>query len=159
MVYHGYMKDNSAVKYFEQAAKVAEQSPCKKARCGTVIVKDGEVIGDGYNGPVPGDVLRCENRYDVSRKPKYDVTCCVHAEWRAIIDACKKAGNGIEGSTLYFMRIDDGGRFTDAGEPFCTVCSRLAYESGVAYFSLWNDDGAVVYDTKSYNQASYEYYE
>lgn len=34
---------------------------------------------------------------------------------------CKKAGNDIEGSTLYFMRIDDKAHFTDADEPFCLL--------------------------------------
>jgi Cytidine and deoxycytidylate deaminase zinc-binding region len=150
--------DSTHEQYFDHAAQEAQKALCKRARCGTVIVKDGNIIGRGSNGPAPGDSLRCEDRYVLTRKSKYDKTCCVHAEWRAIVDACKRAAATIEGATLYFMRIDENDNFTDAGEPFCTVCSRLALESGVATFGLWNQSGAVLYDTRTYNQKSYDYY-
>jgi len=78
----------------------------------------------------------CDEGWNLESKPKYDKTCCVHAEWNAILDACKANPGKLEGSTLYFMRIDEEGGFTDAGEPFCTVCSRLALQAGVAYFEL-----------------------
>lgn len=66
-------------------------------------------------------------------------------------DALKNNGDKIKDSTLYFMRIDEDGNFTDAGEPFCTVCGRLALDSGIKYFALWNSSGVKVYDTKEYN--------
>jgi hypothetical protein len=81
----------------------------------------------------------------------------VHAEWRAVIDACKRGGINVEGSRLYFMRIDKDGNFTDAGDPFCTVCSRLTMESGVSEFALWNAQGADVYDLAEYDRKSADY--
>ena len=146
--------------YFELAARVADGALCRQARCGTVIVKDGEVIGRGYNGP-PLDLesnRTCGRAWDYANKLKYDKTCCIHAEWRAILDACKRAGAQVEGSTLYFMRIDEAGSFTDAGRPYCTVCSRLAMESGIAEFALWNEDGADIYPVAEYDCLSYEYH-
>jgi deoxycytidylate deaminase len=146
--------------FFEAAAAVARNATCYRAHCGSVIVKDGEVIGMGYNSPVLDDETNrmCDEEYDLSVKRKYDKTCCVHAEWRAILDACKRSAEKLGGSALYFMRVDEQGNFTDAGAPYCTTCSRLALESGVGQFALWNGGGADVYDTAEYNRRSYSYF-
>ena len=147
--------------YFERAAVIALDAKCYQARCGSVIVKGGEIIGEGYNGP-PLNLesnRTCGTTRDMSIKPKYDKTCCIHAEWRAILNACKTKGDGIKGATLYFMRINETGGFTDAGVPYCTCCSRLALESGVSYFALWNNDGIDMYTTEEYDRASYAYSE
>lgn len=147
--------------YFEAAAELARQATCHRAKCGSVIVKDGEIIGRGYNAPPGGDEMQrmCDVEFDTENKPKYDKTCCVHAEWNAILDACKTNADKIGGSALYFMRVDAQGNFTDAGEPFCTVCSRLTMQSGVKEFALWNGGSADIYEAGEYNQKSYAYYE
>jgi deoxycytidylate deaminase len=146
--------------FFEAAAEVARKATCHKGHCGTVIVKNGEIIGKGYNGPAFDDEANrtCDNTYDLSVKPKFDKTCCTHAEWRAIIDGCKSNAGKISGSILYFMRVDDAGNFTDAGDPYCTTCSRLTLEAGIGEFALWNADGADIYNAVEYNQKSYDYF-
>lgn len=146
--------------FFEAAAEVATKATCLRAKCGTVIVKDGKIIGTGYNAPPQDDESQrlCSAEMNTSEKPKYDKTCCVHAEWRAILNACKAHPEAVEGARLYFMRVDPSGNFTDAGEPFCTVCSRLAMESGIAEFALYNNDGADIYTTDEYNLKSFEPY-
>lgn len=147
--------------FFEQAAEAARRATCRKAHCGSVIVSaDGTVIGTGYNSPLLDKETnrRCGDDYDLSKKPGYGRTCCIHAEWRAILDASKRHPGEIDGSTIYFMRIDGDGNFTPAGDPFCTVCSRLAAEAGIAYFALWNEDGAYVYGAEEYNRKSYEFF-
>lgn len=147
-------------RYFEAAGDVAQRATCHRAKCGSVIVSDGEIIGRGYNAPPLEDESQrmCDRRFDATKKQSYDTTCCVHAEWNAVLDACKTNADKIGGSVLYFMRVDDDGNFTDAGEPFCTVCSRLAMQSGVAEFVLWNDGRADIYEIDEYNAKSYEYY-
>jgi deoxycytidylate deaminase len=147
-------------RYFKKAAEIASRATCYRAKCGSVIVsKDGLVIGSGFNAPPLNDESqrKCNFECNSDIKPKYDKTCCVHAEWNAIIDALKNHPDKVIGSTLYFMRISDDGSFTDAGKPFCTVCSRLALQSGVAKFGLWND-GPQMFDTRKYNLKSYDYY-
>lgn len=146
--------------FFQLAADVASKATCQRAKCGTVIVKDGEVIGEGYNAPPREDENRrtCGEKWDYSKKPKYDLTCCIHAEWRAVIDACKRNADKIDGATLYFMRVDDDNAFTDAGAPYCTTCSRLTMESGVSSFALWNDGSADVYDAAEYDALSYQFH-
>lgn len=147
--------------YFALAAKEAALATCHRAKCGSVIVTEaGDVIGKGHNSPPSDDETQrtCDvDDYDFAKKPKYDKTCCVHAEWNAILDACKQHGRAIEGSILYFMRIDDDGNLTDASTPFCTVCSRLALQSGIAIFALWNEK-PVLYKTAQYNLLSYEFH-
>lgn len=146
--------------YFTLAANVAKDATCLRAKCGSVIVKDGVVIGKGFNSPALDreDQRLCEVTMDTSVRPKYDKTCCIHAEWRAVLDACKTNADKITGSTLYFMRIDEAGNFTDAGDPFCTVCSRLTMEAGVAEFALYNNEGADIYLLDEYNLQSYKAY-
>lgn len=146
--------------YFEEAQKVAQRATCDRAHCGAVIVsKDGQIIGRGYNAPPLGDESQrmCDAQLDKSIKQNNDKTCCVHAEWNAIIDALKHHPQKVEGSTLYFMRVDTAGNFTQAGDPYCTVCSRLALESGIQTFGLWNN-GPEMIDTEEYNKKSYNYY-
>lgn len=146
--------------FFQKAQQVAQKATCNRARCGSVIVStDGQIIGEGYNAPPLGDESQrmCDVELDKSIKQNNDKTCCVHAEWNAILDALKHHADKIQGSTLYFMRVNDAGEFTEAGDPYCTVCSRLALESGVATFGLWND-GPEMIDTHQYNQRSYQYF-
>lgn len=146
--------------FFQLAADAASDASCHRARCGSVIVKDGEVIGVGYNSPPLNDENRrtCDDKWDYNKKPKYDLTCCIHAEWRAVIDASKKNADKIDGSILYFMRIDNDGNFTNAGQPYCTTCSRITMEGGVSQFALWNDDGADIYDLAEYDSLSYAFH-
>ena len=151
---------NTVRSFFDVAATFAQQATCSRAKCGTVIVKDGNIIGRGYNGPALDDESNryCKAELDLSIKPKYDKTCCIHAEWRAILDACKRNADKIDGSVLYFMRVDDEGNFTNAGDPYCTTCSRLTLEAGVGQFALWNNDGVDIYDAAEYNRKSYEFF-
>lgn len=149
------------IRFFTAAGDVAKNALCLRALCGSVVVSaEGNIIGTGYNAP-PFDVIedrKCELEFDTTRKPKSDKTCCVHAEWNAILDAFKSFPSMVEGSSLYFMRIDDDGHFTDAGSPYCTVCSRLALQSGIKFFGLWTQDAPSMIPTHQYNDLSYQYF-
>lgn len=139
--------EKEAIKWMKEAAIVAENGLCLRAKCGTVIVKNGKMIGRGYNGP-PQDKIenrRCESD-----------SCCCHAEWRAIIDALKANPHDIELSKLYFTRVDDEGRIKKSGKPYCTVCSRLALDVGISEFILWQEEGICSYPTTEYNILSFQ---
>lgn len=147
--------------FFAMAAGIARQATCKRARCGSVVVSSsGKVLGTGFNAPPLGEESQRQCDYEdfnLTAKTKSDKTCCVHAEWNAILNACINHGAEVEGSTLYFMRVDEEGKFTDAGEPYCTVCSRLALQSGIKTFGLW-ESGPRMIDTFTYNTMSYDYH-
>lgn len=147
-----------AVQWMQRAAEVAKKALCHKAKCGTVIIRDGEIIGEGYNAP-PLDKEEnrtCHEEFGPG-KPKYDRTCCMHAEWRAIKDALRKNSDKIQGSRLYFVRVDDNGNIKKSGDPYCTVCSRMALDAGIGHFLLWRDEGICEYPTDEYDRLSYRY--
>ena len=145
--------------FFLDAAREAQKALCLRARCGAVIVQNGKIVGRGYNAPPQNDVKKrkCELEFTQSRKPKSDRTCCVHAEWRAMVDAVRTV-NDLTGSTLYFARVDMEGNLKKSGEPYCTVCSRLALDIGIQYFGLWHEDKMKLYKTAEYNDRSYEFH-
>ena len=143
-----------------KAAIIAKKALCLRAKCGTVIVKDGEIIGEGYNAPpLDREENRMCNREISVGKEKYDRTCCMHAEWRAIMDAFERNPEKLKGSILYFTRIGENGQIKKSGKPYCTVCSRMALDSGIEKFVLWHDKGICEYPTDEYDKLSYQYAE
>ena len=42
-------EEKEALRWFDEAAKVAADSLCLRAKCGSVVVKDGKIIGAGVN--------------------------------------------------------------------------------------------------------------
>lgn len=147
-----------AEQWMLRAADTASHALCTRAKCGSIIVKDGEVIGAGYNAPpLNAEENRMCGATYMYGKPKYDATCCMHAEWRAILDALKANPERIYGSALYFVRIDNDGVVKRSGKPYCTVCSRFALDAGIATFALWHAEGVGEYPTEEYNKLSYEY--
>lgn len=145
----------------EYAAEAAKRSLCLRSRCGAVIVKNGEVIGEGYNAP-PKDSVEagtCLEEFALPQRFKYDRTCCVHAEWRALFDAARRNPEKLRGADLYFVRVDEKGTIKKAGKPYCTVCSRLALDNGLGGFALWHEEGIRLYPTEEYHRLSSEYSE
>jgi len=151
-------QEKEVIKLMKKAAGIADKALCLKAKCGAIIVKDGEIIGEGYNAP-PLDKEEnrtCDKEFSPG-KLKYDKTCCMHAEWRAIMDALKRNSKKIKGSTLYFTRVDESGNIKKSGKPYCTVCSRMVLDAGIEKFVLWHEEGICEYPTGEYNRLSYEY--
>ncbi len=148
------------IDYFNLAAVEARKSLCSRGHCGAVVVKNNEVIGCGFNSPPQNNSAHrmCHLNQRVSRKPKSDRTCCLHAEWRALIDAVRTNGD-ITGASLYFVRVDKAGEIVPSGEPYCTVCSRLALDLGLRYFGLLHTHGPTLYETADYNRRSYSYHD
>lgn len=116
---------------YARAVEVARKATCGRSKCGSVIVRAGEIVGEGFNSPAGG--LETRRRCSCSKSeldPKVtDKTCCVHAEQRAVMDALAKNPAKIAGSTLYFIRLDSEGNPKPSGEPYCTICSKMALDS------------------------------
>lgn len=157
----GLQLDVDVERWIEAAAVEARGASCLSARCGSAIVsRRGRIIGRGSNGPAgDGKSRTCLQRdWRTADKPLYDRTCCIHAEWRAINDAMRHHSSALRGSTLYFMRVDSNGAWTRAGDPYCTVCSRLILEAGISNVVLWQDHGPRSFSAEDYNRLSYCYY-
>lgn len=100
-------------RYMEMAAIWAKNSYCKRRRVGALIVKDGMIISDGYNGTPSGFENVCEDGDGVT-KPYV-----LHAEANAI-SKIAKSGNSSLGSTLYVTASP------------CMECSKLIIQAGVS---------------------------
>ncbi|MDD2566051.1 MAG: deaminase [Candidatus Gracilibacteria bacterium] len=152
---------DEALEYLEEARIVGLQATCTRSKCGSVIVKNGEIIGVGYNSPASEleNQRRCSCNKDDYHKKVTDKTCCIHAEQRAIMDALRKNPDKIIGSRLYFSRLDDIGNIKYSGEPYCTICSKMSLDVGIREFVLYKKEGICVYETGEYNDLSYKYSE
>ena len=161
MKYLSGKEEKRAMEYIDKAAEIALNSTCFRAKCGSVIVKNNEIIGVGFNSP-PADKKsqrRCLLSRDSYHQKVTDKTCCIHAEQRAIMDALRRSPDKIVNSRLYFIRLDDKGKKTKAGKPYCTICSKMSLDAGITEFVLWHDKGICVYDAEEYNKLSFQYKE
>ena len=143
----------------QAAARVAQHATCERSKCGSVIVKDGAILGAGYNSPPAHDEAsrRCAIRKDVYDQKVTDKTCCIHAEQRAILDALAHHGEKIRDATLYFARLAPDGSVAASGAPYCTICSKMALDVGIKYFVLLHENGPQAYETRNYNEQSFSY--
>ena len=153
-------KEEANVKiYFDEAIKEALKSTCLKSKCGSVIVKDEQIIGRGFNSPPKNldSQRKClQNKKEIDEKVT-DKTCCVHAEQRAILNTLKNNSDEIKNSTIYFIRLDEKGNKIFAEKPYCTICSKMALDVGIREFILWHEQGICIYNTEEYNLLSFSY--
>jgi len=98
--------------YLRLALNWALLSHCNRKKVGAIIVKDGMIISDGYNGTPSGFPNVCEN---TSGETHWYV---LHAEANAILKVAKSTNN-TEGSTLYLTHSP------------CKDCSKLILQSGI----------------------------
>jgi deoxycytidylate deaminase len=144
------------IDYFHIAASVAKNATCKRSKCGTIIVDDsGTIIGKGFNSPPKGSSCRCECDKTTYHVKVTDKTCCIHAEQRAIFNALWNWR--VLGGTLYFARLDENENLKPSGNPYCTICSKMALDCGIKFFGLYHKNGPRIYTTEEYNNLSYEY--
>ena len=98
--------------YLRLAASWAELSHCMRKKVGAIIVKDGMIISDGYNGTPSGFDNCCENKLGETQ------WYVLHAEANAILKVAKSTNN-CSGATLYLTLSP------------CKDCSKLVIQSGI----------------------------
>ena len=101
-------------KYLEIAEKISELSHAKKKKVGCILVKNGVIISDGYNGTPTGYENECE---DCDGNTKWYT---LHSEANAITKLVKIGGISSENSTLYTTLSP------------CKECSKLILQSGIS---------------------------
>jgi dCMP deaminase len=98
--------------YMDLASVVAQQSKCKRAQVGAILVKGVNVIAIGYNGTPTGFCNDCE-------KEEETLPEVLHAESNAIAK-CARSTSSAEGSTLYCTLSP------------CFECCKLIVQAGIA---------------------------
>jgi len=100
------------VTYLKMAKEWSELSHCDRKKVGALIVKNGMIISDGYNGTPSGYDNCCENENWETH------WYTIHAESNAILK-CARWGHSCEGSTLYLTHSP------------CKDCSKSILQSGI----------------------------
>ena len=100
------------VAYLRIAQEWGKLSYCKRRQVGAIIVKNGMIISDGYNGTPTGFDNQCE---DENNYTKWYV---LHAEANAITKVSASTQSS-EGSTLYVTLSP------------CTDCSKLIHQAKI----------------------------
>lgn len=100
------------VTYLKMAKTWADLSHCERKKVGALIVKNGMIISDGYNGTPSGYDNCCENENWETH------WYTIHAEANAILK-CARHGQSCDGSTLYQTHSP------------CKECSKLILQSGI----------------------------
>jgi len=100
------------IMYMKIAYQIASQSYCVRRQVGSVLVKNGQIISDGYNGTPAGFDNCCEVNPD---KTKPEV---LHAEANALAKVGRSTNNS-DGSTMYITLSP------------CYECSKLLIQFGI----------------------------
>jgi dCMP deaminase len=98
--------------YLKMAKEWAKLSHCQRKQVGAILVRDGMIISDGYNGTPSGFPNMCEN--DEGETHWY----VLHAEANAILKVARSTNNAA-GSTLYITLSP------------CKECCKLILQSGI----------------------------
>ena len=105
----------------------SELSHCQRKKVGAIIVKDGMIISDGYNGTPSGFDNCCENEDGDTH------WFVLHAEANAILKVAKSSHN-CKGATLYLTLSP------------CKDCSKLVLQAGierVVFMKTYKDQSGV----------------
>jgi dCMP deaminase len=110
------MKPKKQLKYDKAYLRMAKEwgqlSHCERKKVGAIIVKDGMIISDGYNGTPSGFENPCED------EEGYTKWYVLHAEANALMKVAKSTNNMNE-ATLYITLSP------------CKECSKLIHQAGV----------------------------
>ena len=116
------------------AVEWAKLSHCKRKQVGALIVKNGMIISDGYNGCPSGFENNCE---DENGDTKWYV---LHAEANAILKVAKSTQN-CKNATLYLSMSP------------CKECSKLVLQAGISrlvYLNEYKDKSGIDFLKKAY---------
>ena len=108
-------------------------SHCERKKVGAIIVKNGMIISDGFNGTPTGFDNHCEN------EEGYTKWYVLHAEANAILKVAKST-NSCEGATLYLTLSP------------CKDCAKLIHQSGIkrlVYIKEYKDSSGLKFLKKA----------
>ena len=113
--------------YLRMAQTWAELSHCERKKVGALIVRNGRIISDGYNGTPAGFPNCCENQQGETE------WYVLHAEANAILKVARST-NDCSDATLFITLSP------------CKDCSKLVLQAGitrVVYMTEYKDTTGV----------------
>jgi len=119
--------------YLRLALEWSKLSHCKRKQVGAIIVKDGTIIADGYNGTPTGFENDCED------EEGYTKWYVLHAEANAILKVARTSNNANH-ATLYLTNSP------------CKDCSKLILQAGIerlVYVKAYKDSSGLEFLEKA----------
>lgn len=113
--------------YLRMAKTWSDLSHCERKKVGAIIVKEGMIISDGYNGTPSGFDNCCETSEGETH------WYVLHAEANAILKVAK-SNHDCQGATLYLTLSP------------CKDCSKLVLQAGivrVVYINAYKDTSGI----------------
>ena len=99
-------------RYLDMARIWAQNSYCQRRQVGALVVKEGMIVSDGYNGTPSGFENVCEDDSGLT-KPYV-----LHAEANAITKLARSSNNS-DGATIYITASP------------CIECAKLIIQAGI----------------------------
>lgn len=120
--------------YLDIAQAVSKKGTCFRAKYGSVIVKNDEIISTGYNGAPRGRKHCTELGYcrrqmlEIPRGERYESCRSCHSEMNSIISASRR---DMIGSSLFLVGVnpEDGSYIENAD--CCSICKKLIINAGI----------------------------
>ncbi len=115
--------------YLKMALEWAKLSHCTRKKVGALVVKDGMIISDGYNGTPSGFPNHCEDEHGDT------FWHVLHAEANAIMKLARSTNNAQD-ATLYITLSP------------CKDCCKLILQAGIkriVYTTEYKDDTGLIF--------------
>lgn len=113
--------------YLKMAREWAALSHCQRKQVGALIVRDGMIVSDGYNGTPSGFPNACENEEGATH------WYVLHAEANAITKLARSSHTAA-GATLYITMSP------------CRECAKLIHQVGIrrlVFIDAYKDDSGL----------------
>lgn len=123
------IKERHRQLYFNMAKEMAEMSYDPDTQVGCILVKDAQIISQGWNGTSADEDNSCKD------SEGHTLDNVIHAEMNCLC-RCTKKGISTEGSSLFITHSP------------CFNCAKMIYLSGVkeVYFiHKWKDTKPIEY--------------
>lgn len=109
--------------YMKEAIKQSEMSTCLRRRVGAVVVKDGRIIGKGYNNQVGGikpctEIGCIRDNYDLRHGERRELCRYICAE-QVIISEAARRGESLDGGIIYITSYP------------CSICAKMLVSAGI----------------------------
>ena len=114
---------NPDLLWLDVCKRFSEQSQCKSRHVGCILIKNGHLIGQGWNGAAEGSSCasctrkKCLGLTTVSGEDMESAICC-HSEMNCI-GYCARFGIATEGAVLYCTVFP------------CSECAKLLIACGI----------------------------
>ncbi len=144
--------------YMNIAREVASRSTCFRARHGSIIVKDDQIISTGYVG-APRKTKDCFERKNCLRREmnipsgqRYELCRSVHSEQNSIINSARSGANLLDARMyLYSEKIGDDNKASIIDAYPCFICKKMIVNSGIREVVCNQKNGTIkIYKVKNW---------